>query len=73
MSRNVICVFSQIPHPTFKRRGDDLDAEMTITLLDSLVGFKRYLKHVDGHEVKVEKDDVTYCSEIYKIVGEGIA
>jgi hypothetical protein len=44
---------------------------MSISLLDSLVGFSKTILHVDKHEVKIEKDDVTYCSEIMRIPGEG--
>lgn len=29
------------PHPTFERRGDDLLANVTISLLDALVGLER--------------------------------
>ncbi len=29
------------PHPTFERRGDGLLANVTISLLDALVGFER--------------------------------
>lgn len=54
------------------RTGDDLHTTMEITLLDSLVGFSYTIEHVDGHPVAVKKDDVTYCSEVVRISGEGM-
>lgn len=69
---DLIFVVKQIDHPSFLRRGDDLETTMRITLLDSLVGFSAKIEHVDGHLVTVSKKDVTHCSEVVKIVGEGM-
>jgi len=65
-------VIKQVPHPYFTRSDNNLLMDMTITLLESLVGFKKVIKHVDGHEVVIEKNDVTYCSEVYTIRGAGM-
>ena len=62
----------QSPHELFTRKGDHLYMSMSITLLDSLVGFSKTFQHLDGHEVKVNKDTVSYCSEIMMIKGEGM-
>ena len=69
---DVIFVLVQVPHPHFRREGDDLHLSLTISLLESLVGFDRVFPHLDGHEVRVQKDDVTYCSEVVRISGEGM-
>jgi len=47
------------PHKRFERRGNDLYMNMTITLLQSLVGFEKSFKHLDGHEVNIKRDTVT--------------
>lgn len=67
-------VFSirQQPHEFLTRDGDNLKMEMHITLLESLVGFSKSFRHLDGHEVVVKKDDVSYCSEVVRIRGEGM-
>ena len=65
-------VIRQIPHPTFVRNDNNLLMDMTISLLESLVGFRKVIKHVDGHEVVIEKYDVTYCSEVYMVRGAGM-
>lgn len=69
---DLIFIIKQISDSVFVRKGDDLETTIVISLLDSLVGFERSFPHLDGHEVKVVKDDVTYCSEILRIVGEGM-
>ncbi len=45
---------------------------MEINLLDALVGFVKTIKHLDGHDVEVKKSDVSYCSEVVKIPGQGM-
>jgi len=69
---DLIFTIKQIPHPSFRRKGDDLETTMVISLLESLVGFQKVIAHVDGHEVQINKEDVTYCSEVVRIVGEGM-
>lgn len=34
----------------FERRGDDLYTNVTITLVEALVGFEMYIPHLDGHK-----------------------
>ena len=62
----------QAPHDIFTREGDNLHMSMTISLLDSLVGFSRTFKHLDDHNVVVTKPSVSYCSEIVIVKGEGM-
>jgi DnaJ-class molecular chaperone len=69
---DLIFIVRQIPDPTFTRQGDDLHTTMTIELEDSLLGFSKKIAHLDGHLVTISKTDVTYCSEVVKIVGEGM-
>lgn len=37
----------------FERRGDDLYTNVTITLVEALVGFEMYIPHLDGHKASV--------------------
>jgi len=69
---DLIFVLRQAPDPVFQREGDNLRVTMNISLLESLVGFRRAFKHLDGHEVMIDKQDVTYCSEVYTVRGEGM-
>lgn len=43
--------FSLSRHPVFERRGDDLYTNVTISLVEALVGFEMDIVHLDGHKV----------------------
>ena len=47
------------PHPVFSRSGNDLHMTLTISLLESLVGFTKEVTHLDGHIVAISSKDVT--------------
>ncbi|CAB1328622.1 unnamed protein product, partial [Coregonus sp. 'balchen'] len=38
-------------HPVFERRGDDLYTNVTISLVEALVGFEIDITHLDGHKI----------------------
>lgn len=44
-------VSSTFRHPLFERRGDDLYTNVTISLVEALVGFEMDIVHLDGHKV----------------------
>jgi len=46
-------------HPRFVRKGDDLHMNITISLLQALVGFRKTFKHLDGHVVTIARAEVT--------------
>eukprot|EP00968_Pinguiococcus_pyrenoidosus_P018287 scaffold1881_cov256-Pinguiococcus_pyrenoidosus.AAC.9 len=69
---DLVLVIYQQPHPVFDRKGDDLYMTMDIPLVDALTGFTRTIAHLDGHEVKIDKQDVTECGDIFMISGEGM-
>jgi DnaJ-class molecular chaperone len=72
ISGDLIFIVKQIPHHQFTRDGNNLHVAMTISLLESLVGFSKTFAHLDGHEVHIEKSDITYCSEVFVVPGEGM-
>ena len=53
-------IIRQRPHNRFKRVGNNLFMDLQVTLQESLLGFTRVLKHLDGHQftVKNEKDEI---------------
>jgi DnaJ-class molecular chaperone len=48
-----------VPWQVFDRKGVHLYTKLTITLLEALTGFTRTIKHLDGHEVTVERQEVS--------------
>jgi len=62
----------EIPHPRFKREGDNLRAVVELTLKEALLGFEKTLDHLDGHQVTLKRDYVTQPGDVDKIKGEGM-
>ncbi|KAK1263202.1 hypothetical protein QJS04_geneDACA009377 [Acorus gramineus] len=71
LSRNVLChkckgpdcitgdivfVLQQKEHPKFKRKGDDLFVEHTLSLTEALCGFQFVLTHLDGRQLLIKSN-----------------
>jgi DnaJ-class molecular chaperone len=69
---DLIFIVSQIRDQHFTREGDDLSVSIEISLAEALVGFSKEISHLDGHAVTVAKKDVSHCSEVVKISGQGM-
>jgi len=51
---DVVFVLQEQPHADFKRKGDDLYIERTISLTEALCGFKMELNHLDGRKLLIK-------------------
>lgn len=69
---NVIFHLHQTPHHTFRRSGNDLYYDITITLEEALLGYKRYITHLDGRKVELSSDEVIKPFETKIYSGEGM-
>jgi DnaJ-class molecular chaperone len=69
---NLVLVITTNPHKLFKRVGDNLHMEWTVSLHDALVGFTRTFEHIDGRVVTVTRDVVTRPDEYHTVQGEGM-
>jgi len=69
---DIIFIIVETPHPVFTRKGDNLHTVLEITLKEALLGFKKFIKHLDGHRVEVNRETVTQPGDIEKFVGEGM-
>lgn len=56
----------------FERRGDDLYTNVTISLVDALVGFKMNIVHLDGHLVPIQREKITWPGARISKVKEGM-
>lgn len=61
-----------IPHSVFERRGDDLYTNVTISLVDALVGFQMNITHLDNHQVHIVRDKITWPGARMRKTGEGM-
>jgi DnaJ family protein A protein 2 len=53
---DIIFVLQQKEHPKFKRKGDDLFYEHTLTLTEALCGFQYVLTHLDGRQLLIKSN-----------------
>ena len=51
---DVVFVIQQKDHPKFKRKGDDLFVEHTLSLIEALGGFQFALTHLDGRQLLIK-------------------
>lgn len=61
-----------MPHAVFTRDGDDLWMELTISLKEALVGFRRDVTHLDGRVVTIARSAVTPPRFVVTLAGEGM-
>jgi len=71
---DVIFVLQEKEHPIFKRQGEDLFMDKTITLLEALCGFQFAVTHLDSRKllVKSEQNTVIKPGDIKAIQEEGM-
>ncbi|KAI9845522.1 MAG: hypothetical protein M1837_004861 [Sclerophora amabilis] len=72
---DIVFVLSESEHTTFTRAGQDLLADLNISLAEALCGFSRVvLKHLDGRGIHIEHPQgrVFVPGQTLKISGEGM-
>ena len=52
-AQTIAFVIEEKPHPIYKRDGDDLSAEIDISLVEAFAGFSKELKTLDGRVLKI--------------------
>ncbi|KAJ2284653.1 Molecular chaperone (DnaJ super) [Coemansia sp. RSA 2706] len=56
-AQDIVFVVEEKPHSVFKREGDDLKVEMTLTLDEALCGFKKPLQLLSGKSIFVSNSN----------------
>ncbi|KAJ3215389.1 ATPase of 26S proteasome regulatory subunit 4, partial [Clydaea vesicula] len=69
---NLIFVIKQIPHNFFRREGENLYLKEIITLKESLLGFERRIKHLDGEIITITREGVTPPGFVQSIEDQGM-
>ena len=72
---DIVFTLVEEPHEVFTRAGDDLSAEISVTLAEALTGFSRVvLKHLDGRGIHLDhpRGKILQPMEILKVSGEGM-
>lgn len=53
---DIVFVLQQREHAKFKRKGDDLNVEHTLSLTEALCGFQFILTHLDGRQLLIKSN-----------------
>ncbi len=53
---NLVVIIKEKPHETFKRNGKDLHIDIRLRLFQSLFGFTKLIKHLDGRQLVITQD-----------------
>lgn len=72
---DIVFTLVEEPHEVFTRVGDDLSADLNVTLAEALTGFSRIvLKHLDGRGIHLDhpRGKVLQPTEVLKVLGEGM-
>ncbi|EGG21667.1 heat shock protein DnaJ family protein [Cavenderia fasciculata] len=69
---DVIFRIVEIPHSKFRREGDHLHHNLSITLLEALTGFDKTITHLDKHNVRVQSGDITIPGQVIEVLEEGM-
>ncbi len=69
---NVILVLRTQPHNKFRRDGNDLHYEQTITLREALLGYNKRIIHLDGRSVDIRSDQITSPGQVRTVKAEGM-
>eukprot|EP00262_Sarcandra_glabra_P021368 TRINITY_DN8_c0_g1_i1.p1 TRINITY_DN8_c0_g1~~TRINITY_DN8_c0_g1_i1.p1 ORF type:complete len:420 (-),score=100.06 TRINITY_DN8_c0_g1_i1:431-1690(-) len=72
---DIVFVLQQKEHPKFKRKGDDLFVEHTLSLTEALCGFQFVLTHLDNRQLLIKSNpgEVVKPDQFKAINDEGMA
>jgi DnaJ homolog subfamily B member 11 len=65
-------MIQSVPHAKFRRDGHNLHTSLEISLNEALFGFERAIEHLDGHLVKITRNEVTQPEFVEEIRNEGM-
>ena len=69
---NVHITITAHPHHRFQIKGSDLIYKARVDLVEALVGFEKYVKHLDGRHIPIVHDVVTFQGYKHVVKGEGL-
>ncbi|PWA96259.1 DnaJ protein [Artemisia annua] len=74
VTRDIVFVLQQKEHPKFKRKGDDIFVEQTLSLTEALSGFQLILTHLDNRKliIKSQLGEVVKPDQFKVVNYEGI-
>lgn len=71
-SSDLVFVVNEIPHPFYKREKHNLKVEVTLSLLDALLGFEKKIRTLDNRFLVLKREGVTQPNQEIVIQREGM-
>lgn len=71
-SQDIEFVIDEKAHPIFRRDGDNLSMDLSLSLTEALCGFSRPIKTLDGKELLVSNKNVTKPGQEIRFPGRGM-
>ena len=69
---DLIIIINEKPHPTFKRKSNDLFIIVELKLFQALYGFDKIIDHLDNRKLHISHTGKTEYDTVRKITGEGM-
>ncbi len=69
---DLFAVIRELPHPVFKRRGDDLEAELSVPFPLAALGGEARFEGLSGEEVRLKISPGTQPGQVYRVKGKGM-
>jgi len=69
---DLIFIIREKPHPIFKRAGDNLTTDITITLKEALTGFNRIITTISGKKKKITYPQLPSFDHRLTLQGDGM-
>ena len=69
---DIVFELVQIEHKYLVRDNQHLRTEITISLEEALLGFKRVIKHLDDRDIVIEQDGITQPGSTKVVEEEGM-
>ena len=70
---NIVFKLVELPHPRFKRNGDNIEEVVTINLKQALLGFKYEANAIDGEPVVEDIPGPIQNEQTHTFTGRGMA
>ncbi len=71
-SQDIEFVIEEKPHPVYKRDGDNIKMDLQLTVPESLTGFSKTIKTLDGKELMVSNKAVTKPGQEIRFPNRGM-
>ena len=70
--QDIVFIIKEKRHPIYKREGDDIKININITLKEALCGCSKYIKLLNGEDLRIDIKNIIHPNDIKIIKGKGM-